>query len=115
MNFKDYEKKAKSTNQYKSIKLKNKLNQHLIFVTLGLVGEAGEFADKIKKLYRNKSGVMDDETRQMLLFELGDVLWYLTMLSGELGSSLDKVAAMNSKKLLSRQKRGVIKSVGDLR
>lgn len=115
MDFNEYQRWTKKTDQYHAIRLKKKFNQFLILATLGLTGEAGEFADKIKKMYRNKSGVMDEATRQDLLLELGDVLWYLTMISAELGSSLAGVAKANQKKLNSRVKRGVIKSAGDHR
>lgn len=84
-------------------------------VTLGLTGETGEVAEKIKKLFRNDKGALTDETREELKRELGDVLWYISQLARLLDISLDDVAAANIEKLADRNKRGVIKSSGDNR
>jgi NTP pyrophosphatase (non-canonical NTP hydrolase) len=80
---------------------------------LGLAGESGEFADKIKKLIRDKNGQV--EKREELIKELGDVLWYIAMLSRYLGVDLSKVAEKNIAKLADRHKRGVITGAGDNR
>ena len=82
---------------------------------LGLTGEAGELADKIKKVYRDKGGVFKQEDREAITKELGDVLWYLTRLGATLGFSLEQIAAMNIEKLADRAKRGVINGSGDNR
>jgi NTP pyrophosphatase (non-canonical NTP hydrolase) len=58
----------------------------ITYPTLGLVNEAGEFAGKVKKIFRDKDGVISEDDRQTLKHELGDVLWYLTQLCTELGS-----------------------------
>ena len=81
--------------------------------TLGLTGEAGEVADKIKKVYRDKGGVFKQEEREAIAKELGDVLWYLTRLGATLGFSLEQIAAMNIEKLSDRSKRGKIGGSGD--
>lgn len=80
-----------------------------VYPALGLAGESGEFADKIKKAWRN--GTLID--REAALRELGDVLWYVTVAARDLDSSLEEVARMNIAKLADRAKRGVIKSEGD--
>lgn len=80
---------------------------------LGLTGEAGELADKIKKVYRDKGGVFKQEEREAIAKELGDVLWYLTRLGATLGFSLEQIAAMNIEKLSDRSKRGKIGGSGD--
>lgn len=82
---------------------------------LGLVGESGEFADKIKKRIRNDAGKMTADERAELLKELGDVLWYVNSLAHLLGSNIDEVAQANLAKLADRKARGVIKSAGDNR
>lgn len=82
-----------------------------IYPALGLCGEAGEFADKIKKTWRNGTPL----DKRAALLELGDVLWYLSACARDLGSSLEEVAAMNVAKLLDRRARGVLKSEGDNR
>lgn len=80
-----------------------------VYYALGLAGEAGELADKIKKAWRNQKPL----DNIAVLRELGDVLWYLTAIAVHLGSSLEEVAAMNIDKLADRAARGVIKSEGD--
>src|SRR5579872_5461820 len=87
----------------------------VVYCTLGLVGESGEFADKIKKTIRNGYHVSDVDVRKDLLLELGDTLWYLSNLAVELGSSLQEVAELNIVKLRDRQARNVIAASGDHR
>jgi NTP pyrophosphatase (non-canonical NTP hydrolase) len=89
------------------------------YYALGLAGEAGEAADKVKKLYRDKgflTGALADSDREALLKELGDNLWYLTRIAVKtLGSSLEEVMALNVKKLTDRKARGVSHGEGDNR
>lgn len=80
---------------------------------LGLTGESGELADKIKKVYRDKGGVFKQEERDAIAKELGDVLWYVTRLGATLGFSLEQIAEMNIEKLADRAKRGKISGSGD--
>jgi NTP pyrophosphatase (non-canonical NTP hydrolase) len=80
------------------------------FFALGLTGEAGEVAEKIKKHYRD-----DAFLGSTLLFELGDVLWYLTAIAGQLGCTLDDIIEYNVAKLESRYDRGVAQGSGDNR
>ena len=82
---------------------------------MGLTGEAGEVADKVKKVLRDRDGVFDLERREAIKLELGDVLWYVAQLSSELGFELNEVAEANLNKLASRAKRGQIKGSGDER
>ena len=87
----------------------------IVYPTLGLANEAGEVAGKIKKIFRDKDGVIGDAERDALKGELGDVLWYLAQICTELGLSLDEVAAANLEKLASRQARGTLYGEGDTR
>lgn len=91
--------------------------QSLAFVNkvLGLAGESGEVAEKIKKIHRNHGGKMSPDDRQELLKELGDVLWYLSALAHYLDEPLGRLAEANLAKLADRQARGVLKSAGDNR
>jgi NTP pyrophosphatase (non-canonical NTP hydrolase) len=109
MDFSDYQKKAKHTAKYPVI------GHGVIYPTLGLANEAGEVAGKIKKIFRDKDGVIGDTDREALKGELGDVLWYLAQVSTELDLSLDEIAEHNIVKLLDRQARGKIQGDGDNR
>src|SRR5215203_3132104 len=74
----------------------------IVYPTLGLVNEAGELAGKVKKIFRDKQGVISEADREALKFELGDVMWYLAQIATELNLSLDEVAQANIDKLASR-------------
>jgi NTP pyrophosphatase (non-canonical NTP hydrolase) len=87
----------------------------VVYPTLGLANEAGEVAGKIKKVFRDKHGVIGEAERAALKSELGDVLWYLAQVCTELDISLAEVAQANLAKLLDRQERGVIHGDGDQR
>ncbi|MEO1003903.1 MAG: nucleoside triphosphate pyrophosphohydrolase family protein [Cyanobacteria bacterium J06638_7] len=86
-----------------------------IYPTLGLCGEAGEVADKVKKVIRDRGGEFGPEVISALELELGDVLWYVAQLASELGLDLEQVAQANLTKLASRAARNVISGEGDLR
>ncbi len=107
MNFTEYQKKSQETAVYP-----NKGNNY-IYPTLGLVGEAGEIANKVKKVDRDDSGKMTQERRENIKKELGDVLWYVAQLATELGLELDEVAEINLARLNSRKKRGALQGSGD--
>jgi NTP pyrophosphatase (non-canonical NTP hydrolase) len=86
-----------------------------IYPTLGLCGEAGEVADKVKKVLRDHGGHFSEEIRADLALELGDVLWYLARLASELNLDLAGIAEANLTKLASRAERNVIAGSGDRR
>ena len=86
-----------------------------IYPTLGLSGEAGEVADKVKKVLRDRNGQFDDSVRAEIALELGDVLWYVAQLASELGYELEDVANQNLQKLRDRSSRGQLKGSGDHR
>lgn len=87
----------------------------IVYPTLGLANEAGEVAGKIKKIFRDKNGVISEADRQALKHELGDVLWYLAQICTELDLTLEEVAEANLEKLFSRQARDQIRGDGDER
>ncbi len=87
----------------------------LIYPTLKLAGEAGEFAEKVGKLLRDKQGVISQEDRAALSGELGDVLWYVAEVATVLDLDLGEVGERNIEKLASRAERGVIQGSGDNR
>lgn len=81
------------------------------YTALGLAGEAGEYANKVKKIMRGDYTV--GERRQELSEELGGVLWYLAMCATEIGVPLEDIAERNLEILADRKDRGVIKGDGD--
>ncbi len=87
----------------------------LIYTALGLAGESGEFADKVKKLLRDADGKVSEERRSAMIAELGDVLWYVARAASELGTDLETVAQWNVNKLSSRKERGKLGGSGDER
>ena len=105
----DYQLESRSTARYPNA------GDNLIYPTLGLTGEAGEVADKVKKLIRDRGGVVDEHFREDVALELGDVLWYLAQLATELGLSLEEVASANLSKLKRRSQRGTLQGEGDHR
>ncbi|MFZ2619476.1 MAG: nucleoside triphosphate pyrophosphohydrolase family protein [Alphaproteobacteria bacterium] len=84
----------------------------LMYLALGLAGEAAEVANKVKKLYRDGDST---ELREGAKQELGDVLWYTARMAAALGITLEDVLQNNHDKLMSRKARGVIAGSGDNR
>ena len=87
----------------------------LIEKVLGLPGEAGEAADKFKKIIRDKDGLISRLDREEIVKELGDVLWYVAMIAEYLEIPLSEVANVNVDKLESRFKRNKLHGNGDNR
>lgn len=109
MDFKEYQEKSRKTALYPD------LGNNFVYPTLGLSGEAGEVAEKIKKVIRDKGGIIDDNTREEIKKELGDVLWYVSQIASELKIELDDLAQLNIEKLHSRLERNMIHGDGDNR
>ena len=109
MDFNEYQQKSRKTAAYPAI------GHPVVYPTLGLANEAGEVAGKLKKVFRDRGGEINEETRRALQAELGDVLWYLSQVCTELGISLEEVAESNLAKLHDRLERGVIRGDGDNR
>jgi len=87
----------------------------LFHLVLGLVGESGEIAEKVKKWVRDQNSDMSLLDRADLKKELGDVLWYIAVLADHLGIKLEDVMSTNVAKLADRQQRGVLQGKGDNR
>lgn len=87
----------------------------LSYCVLGLNGEAGEVAEKLKKIIRDNYGEISKEHKEAIKKELGDVLWYVSQCAEELGLKLDDVGVSNIDKLYSRKERGKIQGNGDNR
>ena len=85
------------------------------YKALGLVGEAGEVADKIKKIYRDKDGNLNATDKIEIAKELGDCLWYISTLAKSIGFSLSDIAVINVDKLVKRKTEGKLHGQGDNR
>ena len=85
----------------------------ITYTILGLNGEAGELANKLKKVIRDDGGVISEAKGLDMAAELGDVLWYVSMVARELGFSLEDIGEMNLEKLSSRMSRGKLSGSGD--
>lgn len=108
MNFSDYQAALDEFAKYPEKGLGT--NGALSYCALGLTGESGEYAEKIKKKLRD--GTLDHHAAAL---ELGDVLWYVTRSAWELGYDLETIAQFNLDKLTSRKARGVLGGSGDNR
>ena len=96
----------------------------MIYPALGLASEAGEVADKIKKLLRDDQMPLSEDfsaadlhhdKRTAIAYELGDCLFYIACLASDIGFSLNAVADMNLSKLEDRRDRNVLGGSGDFR
>ena len=89
--------------------------RELEYLALGLTGEAGEVANKVKKVIRDESGEASFDTRMKIIDEVSDCLWYLTRLCDCLGTDVASVMEYNVAKLTARKNAGTIKGSGDNR
>lgn len=106
MNFNEYQEMTKQTAKYPQDKA-------LEYLTLGITSEAGEVADKVKKIIRDGGSL--EEKRKDIMGEVGDVLWYVAQIGLVIGFSLEEIAKKNIEKLLDRKERNVISGSGDNR
>lgn len=109
LTFDEYQKRSRKTAVYPQ------KGNNFVYPALGLAGETGEVIEKIKKVIRDKNGKIDEQSKEAIKKELGDVLWYLSQLCTEIGLSLEEVARENLEKLISRMKRGKLHGEGDNR
>ena len=107
MRFSDYQRLSRATAVYPD------LGSNIVYPALGLCGEAGETAEKVKKAIRDDGGTLTEERRAALAAELGDVLWYAAQLATEAGLDLEQIAQGNLDKLASRRERSVLQGSGD--
>jgi len=108
MEINDYQTKALETAIYPK-------KDEVIYPTLGLAGEAGEVADKVKKVIRDNGGIFTPQIRAEIAKELGDVMWYCATLAYDLGFPLERIAQMNIDKINSRKERNKLNGSGDNR
>ena len=89
--------------------------QAIIYPTLGLTGEAGEVANKVKKIIRDGSNKNDNSMVSEIKSEIGDCLWYIAVLADDIGCKLSDIANTNLIKLANRKEKGTIGGSGDKR
>ena len=87
--------------------------QAIIYPTLGLTGEAGEVANKVKKIIRDGTSKNNENLVQEISAEIGDCLWYISVLADDIGVKLSDIANSNLEKLENRKKKGTIHGSGD--
>nr|AIW56775.1 nucleotide pyrophosphohydrolase domain protein [uncultured virus] len=104
LSFNDYQRKASRTAIYS-------MAYQILYPALGLAGEAGEVANKVKKLLRDSTKL----DRSAIADELGDVLWYISALCRDLNIDMGDVAKRNLEKLYDRMERGTLGGSGDKR
>lgn len=109
MTFNEYQQYVNSMKIYPS-------TYRVVYPALGLAGEAGEIAEKVKKWIRDEGAqAMTDDRAEAILSELGDPLWYIAALASDMGYTLQQVVDANVAKLSSRKDRGVLQGSGDSR
>jgi NTP pyrophosphatase (non-canonical NTP hydrolase) len=109
MNFEEYQKKSRETAVYPGI------GNNFIYPTIGLFGECGEVAEKVKKIVRDKNSIVSPQDKDEIGKELGDVLWYIAAICSELKLSMNDIAELNISKLQSRKNRNLLHGNGDNR
>lgn len=103
VDFRSYQDMAAETAVYKA-------EHQVIYPALGLAAEAGEVANKVKKILRD-----GNFNREAIADEVGDCLWYIAALCRDLNVDMKELAKNNLRKLHDRKARGVIQGNGDKR
>ena len=89
--------------------------QAIIYPTLGLTGEAGEVANKVKKIIRDDGYKNNESLVQEISAEIGDCRWYISVLADDIGCKLSDIANANLEKLANRKEKRTIHGSGDTR
>lgn len=113
MNFNEYQKECRKTDLGTSAQ--DSLRPGWIYYAFGIWGESGELGEKIKKLFRDKQGIIDKEFKDMVIKEMGDIFWYMARLADWFEIDLNDIALTNVEKLQSRLKRNKLHGDGDNR
>lgn len=113
MEFNEYQKRTAETDLGTSAQ--DHLSPGWIYYALGISGESGELMEKIKKLFRDKKGIIDDEFKDAVIKEMGDVLWYMARLAYNFDIEFNIIPETNLEKLKSRKVRNKIHGEGDER
>ena len=111
-------KKVSDLDMYQKVALTTAIyprEQAIIYPTLGLTGEGGEVANKVKKIIRDGSNKNDNSMVSEIKSEIGDCLWYIAVLADDIGCKLSDIANTNLIKLANRKEKGTIRGSGDKR
>ena len=111
-------KKVSDLDMYQKVALTTAIyprEQAIIYPTLGLTGEAGEVANKVKKIIRDGSNKDDDNLVSEIKSEIGDCLWYIAVLASDFNIKLSDIASTNLEKLANRKQNNTIHGSGDAR
>ena len=111
-------KKISDLDMYQKVALTTAIyprEQAIIYPTLGLTGEAGEVANKVKKIIRDGSNSKDEKLVSEIKAEIGDCLWYIAVLANDFDIKLSDIASTNLEKLANRKKNNTIHGSGDTR
>ena len=111
-------KKISDLDMYQKVALTTAIyprEQAIIYPTLGLTGEAGEVANKVKKIIRDGSDSKDEKLVSEIKAEIGDCLWYIAVLANDFDIKLSDIASTNLEKLANRKKNNTIHGSGDTR
>ena len=111
-------KKVSDLDMYQKVALTTAIyprEQAIIYPTLGLTGEAGEVANKVKKIIRDGSNSKDEKLVSEIKAEIGDCLWYIAVLADDFNIKLSDIASANLEKLATRKKNNTIHGSGDNR
>ena len=111
-------KKVSDLDMYQKVALTTAIyprEQAIIYPTLGLTGEAGEVANKVKKIIRDGSDSKDEKLVSEIKAEIGDCLWYIAVLANDFDIQLSDIASTNLEKLEKRKEKGTIHGSGDNR
>ena len=109
-------KKISDLDMYQKVALTTAIyprEQAIIYPTLGLTGEAGEVANKVKKIIRDGSDSKDERLVSEIKSEIGDCLWYIAVLASDFDIKLSDIASANLEKLEKRKEKGTIHGSGD--
>jgi NTP pyrophosphatase (non-canonical NTP hydrolase) len=113
MTFNEYQKECRETDVGTSAQ--GLISPGWLYYVLGLPDETGELCGKIKKLFRDHKGVVDNEFKERVTKECGDILWYMARLLDCFDIKFSDVAEENITKLLGRLERDTLHGDGDER
>lgn len=113
MDFNEYQRLAATTDV--GTAAQDCLEPGFLYYVMGIAGEAGEISEKFKKLFRDKKGIVDEDFKNIVIKEMGDVQWYMARLCSQFDIPFETVFTTNIEKLASRKKRGKLHGDGDER